>query len=38
MTEDTKKTWYWTGGATVAIVAIVVALWVAGVFNAAPVQ
>jgi hypothetical protein len=34
MTEDTRKTWYWTGGVTAAIVAAIVALWLAGVFEA----
>jgi len=34
MTEEAKKSWYWTGGITLALVAVVVALWFAGVFEA----
>ncbi len=34
MTEDTRKTWYWTGGVTAAIVAIVIVLWFAGALQA----
>lgn len=34
MTEDMRKTWYWTGGTTAAIVAIIIVLWLAGVFEA----
>ena len=38
MTEDTRKSLYWTGGLTAAILAVIVGLWFAGIFNAGPVQ
>jgi len=38
MAPDTKKSVYWTGGTLAAIVVIVAALWMAGVFTAPPVQ
>ena len=34
MTEVTRKTWYWTVGGTAVIVAILIALWLADVFEA----
>lgn len=33
MTQDTKKTIYWTAGAMAILVALVAALWGAGLFN-----
>jgi hypothetical protein len=36
MTQLTKKNWYWTGGGAAAIVAILIVLWLAGVFAASP--
>ena len=38
MTPDTKKTVYWTGGTLAAIVVIIAALWMAGIFAPPPVQ
>jgi len=38
MTEETRKTWYWTGGLTVGLVVLMVALWVFGVFEAPAVR
>lgn len=34
MMLDSRRTWYWTGGVTAAIVAILIALWLGGVFEA----
>ena len=31
MTQDTKKTLYWTVGSMAALIAVVVVLWVVGV-------
>ncbi len=38
MTEDHKKTWQWTGGLIAIIAAILVALWLGGVFDTSAVQ
>jgi hypothetical protein len=33
VTEDTKKTVYWTMGSMAALIAVVVVLWMLGVFT-----
>ena len=38
MTEDDKKSLYWTGGTIAALVVLVAALGMAGVFSAPAVQ
>ncbi len=38
MTPETKKSIYWTAGVLAALVVLVAILWVAGVFEVAPVQ
>ncbi len=38
MTEDTKTSMIWTGGAIVAVVAIVAVMWAFGVFETGTVQ
>lgn len=38
MMQNTRKTWYWAGGATAAVVVVLFALWAAGMFSAAPAQ
>lgn len=38
MTEETKKTWYWTGGLTAGLVGLVVVLWIFGIFEVPSVQ
>lgn len=38
MTEETKKTWYWTGGITVGLVVLMAGLWLFGVFEVPAVQ
>lgn len=38
MTEDNKKSIYWTGGMVVALTAIVGLLWLAGLFGPTGVQ
>ena len=38
MMEETKKTWYSTGGVTAALLLVVVALRFAGIFESPAVQ
>ena len=38
MTEDNKKSIYWTGGVVVTLVVVVGLLWMAGLFGAGGVQ
>ena len=38
MTQDDRKTWYWTGGITVALIGAVLLLWAAGVFQISGAQ
>jgi len=38
MTEETKKTWFWTGGLTAGLVALMLALWLFGMFGTPVVQ
>ena len=38
MTEDNKKSLYWTGGVVVSLVAVVGLLWAAGLFEMGGVQ
>ena len=34
--QETKTSLYWAGGLTAAVVAVVILLWLAGIFEAAP--
>lgn len=38
MTEDTRKSLYWTSGITAGVILVVAVLWLAGVFDAVAVQ
>lgn len=38
MTEDTKKSVVWTGGAMAALIAVIAVLWAVGVFDTMAVQ
>ncbi len=38
MTEDNKKSIYWTGGLVVSLAAVVALLWMAGLVGAGGVQ
>ena len=33
MTQNIRKSWYWAGGASAAIIALLIVLWLAGVFD-----
>lgn len=35
MTEDTRKSLYWTGGITAGLLVVLAVLWLSGVFDAA---
>lgn len=35
MTQDTKKTIYWTGASMIGLIAAILVLWLAGVFTPA---
>lgn len=38
MTEDTKKSLYWTSGITAGLILVVAVLWLTGLLDAVPVQ
>lgn len=38
MVYDNRNAWLWTGGVSAAIVVLLVALWMFGVFDASTVQ